>query len=151
VGVVAASTLLAYAHSILPLVLPVYVATVRLGKVYTCVTVVCGFDDAAADAAAVVVFADDDDATGSAVHVAACSTFPVAAAHVWFPEIVYPVLHVGTQCAPMLRIAGQFPRAPLVGAAVRHPPMQSTMAEELDAAPDDCELDEPMTELLPQP
>jgi len=25
------------------------------------------------------------------------------------------------------------------------------MAEELDAAPDDCELDEVMTELLPQP
>jgi len=130
VGVVAASTLLAYAHSILPLVLPVYVAIVRLGKVYTCVTVVCGFDDAAADAAAVVVFADDD-ATGSAVHVAACSTFPVAAAHVWFPEIVYPVLHVGTQCAPVKRIAGQFPRAPLVGAAVTHPPTQSTMVEEL--------------------
>jgi hypothetical protein len=130
VGVVAASTLLAYAHSILPLVLPVYVATVRLGKVYTCVTVVCGFDDAAADAAAVVVFADDD-ATGSAVHVAACSTFPVAAAHVWFPESVYPVSHVGTQCAPVKRIAGQFPRAPLVGAAVTHPPTQSTMVEEL--------------------
>jgi len=152
VGVVAASTLLAYAHSILPLVLPVYVATVRLGKVYTCVTVVCGFDDAAADAVVVVVpLADDDDATGIAVHVAACSTFPVAAAHVWFPEIVYPVLHVGTQCAPIKRIAGQFPRAPLVGAAVTHPPTQSTMAEELDAAPDDCELDEVMTELLPQP
>jgi len=48
VGVVAASTLLAYAHSILPLVLPVYVAVVRLGKVYACVTVVCGFDDDAA-------------------------------------------------------------------------------------------------------
>lgn len=122
-GVVAASTLLAYAHSILPLVLPVYVATVRLGKVYTCVTVVCGFDDAAADAAAVVVFADDDG-TEIAVHVAACSTFPVAAAHVWFPEIVYPALHVGTQCAPVKRIAGQFPRAPLVGAAVTHPPTQ---------------------------
>jgi len=149
VGVVAASTLLAYAHSILPLVLPVYVATVRLGKVYTCVTVVCGFDDAAADAAAVVVFADDD-ATGSAVHVAACSTFPVAAAHVWFPEIVYPVLHVGTQCAPVKRIAGQFPIAPLVGAAVTHPPTHSTMAEELPVATVE-ELDEVAVELLPQP
>jgi len=61
VGVVAASTLLAYAHSILPLVLPMYVAVVRLGKVYTCVTVVCGFDDAAADAVVVVVLADADD------------------------------------------------------------------------------------------
>jgi hypothetical protein len=29
------------------LVLSVYVAVVRLGKVYACVTVVCGFDDAA--------------------------------------------------------------------------------------------------------
>lgn len=65
-GVVAASTLLAYAHSILPLVLPVYVAVVRLGKVYACVTVVCGFDDAAADApaAAVVPLAADDDDDG---------------------------------------------------------------------------------------
>jgi hypothetical protein len=128
VGVVAASTLLAYAHSILPLVSPMYVAVVRLGKVYTCVTVVCGFDDAVV---VVVPLADDDDATGLAVHVAACSTFPVAAAHVWFPESVYPVSHVGTQCAPVKRIAGQFPRAPLVGAAVTHPPTQSTMVEEL--------------------
>jgi len=144
VGVVAASTLLAYAHSILPLVLPVYVAVVRLGKVYACVTVVCGFDDAAADA--VVVVFDDDAATGLAVHVAACSTFPVAAAHVWFPEIVYPALHVGTQCAPVERIAGQFPIAPLVGAAVTHPPMQSIAVEELNE-----ELDEVAVELLPQP
>merc|ERR1712093_770592 len=59
VGVVAASTLLAYAHSILPLVLPVYCDAVILGKVYACVTVVCGFDDAAADAAAVVLAAAD--------------------------------------------------------------------------------------------
>jgi len=138
VGVVAASTLLAYAHSILPLVLPVYVAVVRLGKVYACVTVVCGFDDAAA-AVVVVVFADDD-ATGLAVHVAACSTlltaFPLASkdemgGHVWFPEIVYPALHVGEQCAPKERTVGQFPIAPLVGAAVRHPAMQSIMVEEL--------------------
>jgi len=68
VGVVAASTLLAYAHSILPLVLPMYVAVVRLGKVYACVTVVCGFDDAAADAAVVVLLADEE-ATGAAVVV----------------------------------------------------------------------------------
>jgi len=148
VGVVAASTLLAYAHSILPLVLPVYVAVVRLGKVYACVTVVCGFDDAAADA--VVVALADDDAAGLAVHVAACSTFPVAAPHVWFPEIVYPVLHVGTQCAPVKRIAGQFPIAPLVGAAVTHPPTHSTMAEELPVATVE-ELDEVAVELLPQP
>lgn len=150
-GVVAPSTLLAYAHSILPLVLPVYVAAVRLGKVYACVTVVCAFDDAAADAVVVVLFADDDTA-GLAVHVAACSTFPVAAAHVWFPEIVYPALHVGTQCAPNERTVGQFPIAPLVGAAVGHPPMQSTMVEELAAVEElNAELDEVMTELLPQP
>lgn len=146
-GVVAPSTLLAYAHSILPLVLPVYVAAVRLGKVYACVTVVCEFDDAVG----VVLFAGDDTA-GLAVHVAACSTFPVAAAHVWFPEIVYPALHVGTQCAPNERTVGQFPIAPLVGAAVGHPPMQSTMVEELAAVAElNAELDEVMTELLPQP
>jgi len=67
VGVAAASTLLAYAHSILPLVLPVYVVVVRLGKVYTCVTVVCGFDDAAA--AALEVELADKEATGAAVVV----------------------------------------------------------------------------------
>jgi len=108
--------------------------------------------DVAVDAVAVddaVVLEEDDAAL--AVHVAACNTFPVAAAHVWFPEIVYPELHVGVQDAPIERTAPQFPIAPLVGAAVRHPPMQSTMVEELDAAPDDCELDEVMTELLPQP
>jgi len=69
VGVVAASTLLAYAHSILPLVLPVYVATVRLGKVYTCVTVVCGFDDAAAAVVVVLVVADDEGTTALIVRV----------------------------------------------------------------------------------
>lgn len=62
-GVAAASTLLAYAHSILPLVLPVYCDAVILGKVYACVTVVAGFDDAAAavDDVVVVLLADDDD------------------------------------------------------------------------------------------
>lgn len=81
--------------------------------------------DVAVDAVAVddaVVLEEDDAAL--AVHVAACSTFPVAPAHVWFPEIVYPELHVGLQYAPIERTAGQFPIAPLVGAAVRHPPTQ---------------------------
>lgn len=132
-------------------IFPVYAATVRLAKVYTCVTVVSV--PVAAAAALALELADADDDAALAVHVAACSTFPVAAAHVWFPEIVYPELHVGVQDAPIERTAGQFPIAPLVGAAVRHPPMQLTMAEELGMAllDDLVILDEVMTELLPQP
>jgi ABC-type transport system involved in cytochrome c biogenesis permease subunit len=128
---------------------PVYRATVRLAKVYTCVTVV----SVPVAAALALVLLADEEAAALAVHVAACSTFPVAAAHVWFPEIVYPELHVGVHCAPVERIAGQFPRAPLVGAAVTHPPTQVTTAEELldEVMAGTAELDEVMVELLPQP
>jgi len=112
--------------------------------VYSCVTVV----SVPVAAAALAELLAGGDGGGLAVHVAACSTFPVAEAHVWFPEIVYPELHVGVQDAPIERTAPQFPIAPLVGAAVRHPPKQSMMVEELD---DEVALDEVATELLPQP
>lgn len=95
----------------------VYCATVRLAKVYTCVTVDVVVDvDVDVDA---VVF-DADEAAG-ATHVAACRTFPVEAAHVWFPEAVYPASQSGVQLAPNESIDPQLPMPPLVGAAVKHP------------------------------
>jgi len=85
VGVVAASTLLAYAHSILPLVLPVYVAVVRLGKVYACVTVVCGFDDAAAELEPVELLA------GAAVIVyPVCAVSPTVSVEVSMANVIAP-------------------------------------------------------------